>query len=214
LEVRLAHTLAQRWGTLVAALVLLAGGVTFVARFRLALPRFAGRTLLFAVGCLLPGVMLLASLVMANGYLRAVTPVDANLENSVELLAYAPDRESYRPGDWVQVTLYWRALRSLAQDYKAFVHLTDPAMTRQPAQHDGDPGAGFTPTTRWLPGEVVADTHALLLPANLPAGRYRLWAGMYEYETMRNLVVEAGSSPGVTVADNRILLGEVEVVAR
>ena len=31
---------------------------------------------------------------------------------------------------------------------------------------------------------------------------------------MRNLAVEAGSAPGVTVADNRILLGEVEVVER
>lgn len=216
LDVRLAHTPAQLWGTLISAFILLAGGVLLIARFWPALPRFTGKTLLFATGCLVSGAVLLAGLVMANGYVREVTPVNANLENSVELLAYLPDRGSYHPGDTVQVTLYWRALRPLEQDYKAFVHLTDAAMTRQPAQHDGDPGAGYTPTTRWLPGEVVADAHSLRLPADLPPGRYRLWAGMYQYENgaVRNLAVEAGSTPDVTVADNRILLGEVEVVER
>jgi len=214
LDIRLAHTPAQLWGTLISALVLVAGGVIAIVRFRPAVPRFTSKTLLFVAACLVSGAVLLTSLVVANGYVRTVTPVNANLENSMELLAYLSDRESYHPGDTVQVTLYWRALRPLEQDYKAFVHLTDAAMTHQPAQHDGDPGAGYTPTTRWLPGEIVADTHGLLLPADLPSGRYRLWAGMYEYGAMRNLAVEAGSAPGVTVADNRILLGEVEVVER
>jgi hypothetical protein len=54
----------------------------------------------------------------------------------------------------------------------------------------------------------------LLLLADLPPGRYWLWTGMCEYRVVRNLAVEAVSSPGVTVAGNRILLGEVEVVGR
>jgi hypothetical protein len=107
------------------------------------------------------------------------------------------------------VTLYWRALRGLDKDYKAFVHLTDVEMTRQPAQHDGDPGAGFTPTTRWLPGEIVPDTHVLALPNDLQPGTYRLWAGMYDYETTQNLEV---LSSGTTAVDGRVLLGEIEVV--
>ncbi len=48
----------------------------------------------------------------------------------------------------------------------------------------------------------------LTLPADLPAGRYKLWAGIYEYETIRNLEVR---SAGVPVTDNRLLLGEIEV---
>jgi hypothetical protein len=56
----------------------------------------------------------------------------------------------------------------------------------------------------------VPDTHHVTLPAELAAGRYLLWAGMYEYDTLRNLDV---LSAGVPVADNRVLLGEIEVVA-
>jgi hypothetical protein len=83
-------------------------------------------------------------------------------------------------------------------------------MTHQPAQHDGDPGGGFTPTTRWEPGELVPDLHPVQLPADLPPGRYRLWAGMYEYEPVRNLTIVAADRP---VSDNRILLGEIEVLS-
>jgi hypothetical protein len=108
------------------------------------------------------------------------------------------------------VTLYWRALRTLDQDYKAFVHLTDAEVTQQPAQHDGDPGSGFTPTTRWLPGEIVPDIHHLRLPADLEPGRYRLWAGMYEHETVRNLTVLSSDTPA---ADGRVMLGDIEVAS-
>ena len=145
---------------------------------------------------------------MPNGYTRSVKQVNANLEGSVELLGLTTDRTRYHPGDTAYITLYWRALRNLDQNYKSYVHLTDAALTGQPAQHDGDPGGGFTPTTRWLPGELVADTHPLALPGDLAPGRYLLWAGMYEYEAVRNLAV---LSAGVPSDSNRLLLGEIEV---
>jgi hypothetical protein len=139
---------------------------------------------------------------------QATDQVNANLENRVELLAYTTDHAAYHPGDTVSVTLYWRALRQLDQNLKAFVHLTDADLTQQPAQHDGDPNGGFTPTTRWLPGEMVPDTHHLSLPADLEPGLYRLWAGMYEHETIQNLAIVSSEAPA---ADGRVLLGEIEV---
>ena len=118
--------------------------------------------------------------------------------------------KQYRPGETVVVDLYWLGLRPETRNLKSFVHLTDADLTRQPAQHDGDPGGGFTPTSRWFPGELVPDAHSLVLPENLAAGRYRLWAGLYEFATLRNLDVV---SAGVPVVDNRVLLGEIEVSA-
>jgi len=126
------------------------------------------------------------------------------------VLAYTTEASAYRPGDTLPVTLYWRGLCNLEQDYKVFVHLTGADVTHQPAQHDGDPNAGFTPTTRWLPGEIVGDTHYLALPGDLAPGLYRLWAGMYDYGILHNL--EVVSSPSIAV-DGRVLLGEIEVVA-
>ena len=57
-------------------------------------------------------------------------------------------------------------------------------------------------------GEVVPDTHHLILPTDLAPGRYLLWAGMYAHETVRNLAVVSADVP---TADDRVLLGEIEV---
>jgi hypothetical protein len=210
LKVRLGHTPAQFWGTLVSLIGCLLMGIAPVVLGLRAGARSTLGSLLLAVCYLVLAAVLLASLVLPGGLVRPTNPVNANLEDTVELLAFATDEASYRPGDVVDITLYWRALRDLDSDFKAFVHLTDAAVTFQPAQHDGDPGGGFTPTTRWLPGELVPDTHHVTLPAELAAGRYLLWAGMYEYDTLRNLDILSASVP---VADNRLLLSEIEVVA-
>ncbi len=163
-----------------------------------------------AVLHLVPAAVLLAGILWPNGRMQRVHEVNANLDNLVVLQSFEVGAARYHPGDVVNVTLYWLALDRLRGEYKVFVHLTDAATTRQPAQHDGDPGGGFTPVARWLPGEVVADPHALVLPADLPPGDYRLWAGMYEYPTMHNLSIVAADAP---TDGRRVLLGEIEVVA-
>jgi hypothetical protein len=213
LTMHLGLTRDQQWSTLLSLAAFLAAGVALVAQYQLPKAQSTDSQLsasLLAACFLLPAAILIAHVALPNGYVREVAQVNANLENTVELLAFATDKTSYRPGEPLDATLYWHALRSMDQNYKAFVHLTDADMTRQPAQHDGDPGGGFSPTTRWLPGEVVPDIHHLVLPADLAPGHYRLWAGMYEYETVRNLTVLSADVP---TADNRILLGEIQVVA-
>lgn len=210
LAVRLALSPAQRGGTLLSLLVALAIGVVLVAEYQLPGAGTSRRPLSLAAGYTLLAAILLGGLAWPNGHSREVQRVGANLEDQAELLAFAADDTTYRPGDTVRVTLYWLALRQPAREYKAFVHLTDAAVTRQPAQHDGDPGEGFTPTSRWLAGELIPDTHPLRLPTDLSPGRYRLWAGMYEHETVRNLNVLSSETESI---DNRVLLGEIEVVA-
>ncbi len=90
-----------------------------------------------------------------------------------------------------------------------FVHLLGPD-GQVVAQHDGDPVGGYTPTTRWKQGELVADTHRLLLGENVAPGEYELRAGMYE--------VRPGETPGFRnltpdppTGDGRIVLGPVTV---
>ncbi len=101
-------------------------------------------------------------------------PATADFDGQIELLGYDTAR---RPGK-LSVTLHWRALQPPAKDYAVFVHLLD-AEDRIVAQHDGQPQNGAYPTSVWDTGEVVTDEHVLDLPADLPAGRYRLWVGWY-----------------------------------
>jgi hypothetical protein len=127
--------------------------------------------------------------------------VNAGVEDVALLLGY--DVEDARGADALDVTLYWLALREVGADFKTFVHLLDGS-GQVVAQHDGDPVGGFTPTTRWRSGEVIADRHRLSLPTGLAAGSYVLKAGMYQFEPLRNLQTEPATS------DRRIYLGEVE----
>jgi tetratricopeptide (TPR) repeat protein len=77
-------------------------------------------------------------------------------------------------------------------DYTVSIQLRDAAGAIV-AQSDGWPRRGSYPTSLWEPGEVVADGHTLFLPADLPAGRYGLYACLYDLETLERLpVVDPG----------------------
>ena len=74
--------------------------------------------------------------------------------------------------------MWWRAEQDLPESYKVFVHLLDANGVPR-AQADVIPQNGARPTWSWLPGEIIADEVVLNLPADLPAGQYRLTTGLY-----------------------------------
>ncbi len=151
----------------------------------------------------------LIAIIIANGAGLGVktwtpTPVQSTVEDVAQLIAY--DVVPAKGERALDVTLYWFALRETNQNYKVFVHLLDANGTVI-GQHDGDPVGGYTPTTRWKQGELIADTHRLTLPSG-SAGQFELRAGMYEVrpgETpgFRNLSVDPASP------DQRVPLGTV-----
>ncbi len=217
LVLRLALTPSQKWGTLVSLLaaVAVATGLIFRMQWRGSLSGILDRMAKegpweasLALAYALLGVILLGSLLMPNGYVRETQPIGANLENLVELQALTMEEARYRPGDTMHLTLYWMALTELDEDYRRSIHLTNAEVTHEPAQYDGDPGGSFTPTTRWVPGELVPDTHSLTLPPDLPPGRYHLWADVYQYPGVRSLSVISAEAP---TDGNRVLLAEVQV---
>ncbi len=128
-------------------------------------------------------LVLVALLLSLNGLglgrqMRVPTPVAVRWGDVARLIGWEARRAP--AAEALDVTLYWLALRETAVNYKAFVHLVDGA-GQVVAQHDGDPGGGYTPTTRWRPGELIADTHRIPLPAGLTPGAYGLKAGLYDW---------------------------------
>ena len=121
--------------------------------------------------------------------------------------AYAP---SPSPGGGMAVRLLWQAEQRPSQDYKVFVHLVDETGKRW-TQHDAPPANGTRPTSRWRPGETVSDRHGLLLPSELPPGRYWLLVGLY-HEAER---LPAQSQEGQFPIDegNAVKLGPVRILA-
>jgi hypothetical protein len=77
----------------------------------------------------------------------------------------------------LQVSLCWESLAPAPLDYTVFVHLYDANGTLL-ATGDGPPMNGAFPTRLWQPGDVIADTHRLPLPAGNED--YRIGVGLYD----------------------------------
>jgi hypothetical protein len=106
--------------------------------------------------------------------------VNVRFGEHITLIGYALDRDTYRPGDVLMLTLFWQTDAALSARYKVFVHLyTDPDAP-PPAQHDSEPGGGLAPTTDWRSGETIIDRHGVPIPADLPPGEYTLAVGLYD----------------------------------
>jgi 4-amino-4-deoxy-L-arabinose transferase-like glycosyltransferase len=100
----------------------------------------------------------------------------------------------------IAVDLFWSAGRPTVWPYTVFVHVL-AENGELVAQQDGWPVAGQWPTTCWAGGELIADARQIPLPADLPAGRYAIVAGLYDTATGARLTTEDGQ--------DSVLLGEI-----
>ncbi len=140
-------------------------------------------------------------------------PADAIFGDAARLLGYSLESASARPGDTVNLTLYWQVLAPLDKEYTVFTHLLgehNPA-TNGPlwAGHDSQPDGGHYPTTAWQPGEVICDVHPLSVPTDAPPGEYRLEVGFYLLETMARL--PATDSQGQPLSGEAAVVGVLDV---
>ena len=103
------------------------------------------------------------------------------------------------PGQSLPLTLYWQAAAPLPQQYTVFLHLLGADQQRY-AQDDGPPLKGLQPMAYWQQGETLPDYRSLILPTDLPPGRYRLEVGLYSEEGERLPATDArGRSLGQTL---------------
>jgi hypothetical protein len=94
------------------------------------------------------------------------TPASANFEGAAEIVGYrvaGADLSGLRPGDQVDVTVYWRPLAQTATPLQVFVHLVD-SQGIIVAQRDTYPGLGKADTTTWRVGQTFADTYRVFIP--------------------------------------------------
>ena len=124
-------------------------------------------------------------------------PLDARLGEAMRLSGY-----DVTVDDSLTLTLTWQAQSMLPVDYAVFVHWVAADGTML-SQHDGPPAAGRYPTSWWLPGDVVPDTHTLPLPDVVPAS-ITLRVGMYDPTTGARL--PAYDAQGEWLPDGIVLL--------
>jgi hypothetical protein len=129
------------------------------------------------------------------------------LGDKISLLGYDVT-PSVKPGQDLEVTITWQALREMDRNYKVFVHLYDEHGGIL-GQQDRLPGLGARPTTTWRSGEILVDRYNIPIPDDAPAGRLPLAVGLYDAETGERLATRGPDSE--LLGQNRITLGKVEI---
>jgi hypothetical protein len=117
--------------------------------------------------------------------------------DAIRWIGYRVENERIQPGDEFVVTMYWQALRPIDTDYSMGIRLFGRADTPL-FLLDTYPGGGMWQTTRWQPGEIIADRYRLrtentptttqLLPTAL-----QLDVGFWDFETKQFLPTFDGS---------------------
>ena len=94
----------------------------------------------------------------------------------IDFLGYDRGEGPWLTGDDIAVTLYWRPFGPLTPAHNLFLQLLD-ARGQMVAGMEGPPLA-WLPTTQW-PDAPLRTQYKLRVPADLPAGEYRMIAGLF-----------------------------------
>jgi hypothetical protein len=109
----------------------------------------------------------------------AAQVVNADVSPAARVAALELAERPARPGETVPVTLIWQALEYTPRDLQSGLRLVPlDGGSRVLSERWGRPNRERTPTGKWLVGELIPDTLLLRIPNDLPAGRYRLQAGL------------------------------------
>jgi hypothetical protein len=125
-----------------------------------------------------------------------------------ELVGYAAPEQPAHPGDWVPLTLVWRALEPIEQNYTFYVHArtVDGELYGQLDTYHGN---GMYPTGQWRTGEIIVDTVYVPISSEVKApAMLRFNTGLVDAETGERLPVYAPDGTELEA----VFAGEVALV--
>ena len=136
-------------------------------------------------------------------------PVWVDFGDRMALVGYDLDRRVVRPGETVNLTLYWQGLRPMDANYTVSTQLVD-ASQRKAAQLDGWPADGAAPTATWEPGRLQTDVRPLEVYADAPPGPYDVRLAVYVLQD--GAIVHLPVIPtGGRMASDHVVLTRVRV---
>jgi 4-amino-4-deoxy-L-arabinose transferase-like glycosyltransferase len=110
----------------------------------------------------------------------------------------------------VDVTLYWRALAAMTEDYTLALQLVSPIPGDNTLRwnYNSWPGRGSYPTSAWQPGEVVVDRYRFALPeTGFPTRAWDLQVVLYQHGSGARLPVRVVSAS----AGDRLVLDRMRI---
>jgi hypothetical protein len=121
----------------------------------------------------------------------------------LEAYFYRLEKTTYRPSETLEFTIYWQASQFLRDNYQTQISLRSVSGGEVYAL--GVPRyPGNYPPRRWSQNRYVADSYHLLLPVDVPSGRYTLAVEVYRCE-----ITCLPQNRLSFYADNGVLIGPV-----
>jgi len=128
---------------------------------------------------------------------------DVDFGDMMGLRGYAVREQG--DGSEAVLTLYWQRLDVPDFNYSVFVHSIDAA-DQLIGQQDLVPGDSQKyPPIAWMPGDIVAGSHVVSIPGDLPPGTYRFRVGVYNWATGEQLPITSPDG----FADDYVILERV-----
>lgn len=159
--------------TLPAVGVLCAWGLAQWARWRVARwALLAVVALAVTLAALVPWCYLhpaYASPYLPDGVPDTAETVGLTFQGGVELAGYAPIPENPKPGQKVQLTLYWRASEASDQVCRVWVQLGPQDPTQRVAEDSDWLGGTLYPNNLWRAGDTIQQVYWLTIPEWSPA---------------------------------------------
>lgn len=131
-------------------------------------------------------------------------PTYALFGDQIALVGYDLSAASAHPGETITLRPYWKAEQTPADNFSMFIHLLPEDSGQPVAQFDGAPASERRLTLTWNdPDEtLIGPSAGLTLPADLPAGEYRLVLGLYNFVSGVRLTLADGTDalPAATLS--------------
>jgi len=109
------------------------------------------------------------------------------LGDEVQLLGYELAATEVKPGDTLHLTLFWRAVKRMDEEYNLLLELQD-ARGRVWAEGRFPLTRATYPTTQWVEGDVVRGQYDLIVDAATPPGECRLVLDLVDKATEQRLL--------------------------
>lgn len=103
-------------------------------------------------------------------------PLNVSFEDRIRLVGWEIDRLVARPGDTLNLVLYWECVREMDEDLTVFAQIVDDRDQKW-AQRDAWPAD--VATSGWQAGDTFEDPYALTLNGDTPLGGKTLIVGVY-----------------------------------
>jgi len=110
-----------------------------------------------------------------NGTIQ--NPLGVRFSNKVELLGYDINKREFRPGEELEVAIYWRCIGKMLDNYTLTFDIRSPDFTPLTSIYTR-PVAGSYDTSRWGYYDIIVEEYTIPFPPAIN-GTYNIWTGIY-----------------------------------